>query len=66
MHEKGRYNIRIAEKRGITIECVDPAPTNISIWMELLTETTLRDSFAQNSRKYYEVFLQNLSEGDAG
>jgi peptidoglycan pentaglycine glycine transferase (the first glycine) len=66
MHEKGRYNIRIAEKRGITIERVDPTPANIDIWMELLTETTLRDSFSQNSRRYYEIFLQKLSEQDVG
>jgi FemAB family len=66
MHEKGRYNIKIAEKRGIATEHVDATSANVDIWMDLLTETTLRDRFAQNSRRYYEIFLQTLQNHDLG
>lgn len=57
MHEKCRYNIRLAEKRWVTVGMVPPTPENIDIWMELLHDTTARDRFSGNSRSYYEAFL---------
>lgn len=57
MHEKGRYNIRLAEKRWIKVEWVESNIENIAIWMNLLSDTTSRDGFSHNSRKYYESFL---------
>jgi lipid II:glycine glycyltransferase (peptidoglycan interpeptide bridge formation enzyme) len=46
MHEKGRYNIRLAQKRGVHIEAVSPTEENLDIWMNLVRETTIRDSFS--------------------
>ncbi len=66
MHEKGRYNIRLAEKRWVKIEEVIPSTENIDIWMELLHETTSRDGFSHNSRHYYEAFLQELDSHSSG
>ncbi len=60
MHEKGRYNIRLAEKRGVRIERVQPTRENLDLWYELLSETTERDSFSQNSFAYYKVFLDQI------
>ncbi|MDD2694076.1 MAG: peptidoglycan bridge formation glycyltransferase FemA/FemB family protein [Candidatus Gracilibacteria bacterium] len=57
MHEKGRYNIRLAEKRGVKVQWVESHSENIAIWMSLLADTTSRDGFAHNSQKYYESFL---------
>jgi FemAB family len=57
MHEKWRYNIRLATKRWVSIEAVEPSEENIRIWMELVTETTTRDGFHGNSQDYYEAFL---------
>ena len=57
MHEKGRYNIRLAEKRWVTIEWVESTVEHMDIWMWLIAETTDRDGFTHNSRAYYEVFL---------
>lgn len=65
MHEKWRYNIRLAEKRGVTTEWMSPNEENINIWMDLVSETTLRDSFSHNSRLYYQTFLNVLSENNA-
>ena len=57
MHEKWRYNIRLAEKRWVKFQWADIDKTAIDIWMDILAETTLRDGFAHNSRWYYEAFL---------
>ncbi len=64
MHEKWRYNIRLAIKRGVVIEKVTSTPENIDIWMYLLMDTISRDGFSGNSRSYYEIFLQNLEKTD--
>lgn len=65
MHEKWRYNIRLAEKRWVTVQKVDPTPENIDIWINLLSDTTQRDGFFQNSRIYYQVFLEQISKNNA-
>lgn len=62
MHEKGRYNIRLSERRGVTVNSVEATDENIDIWMNLLCETTSRDGFSKNSRKYYVRFINELSE----
>lgn len=64
MHEKGRYHIRLAEKRGVTVQEVPHTEENIDIWMRLLSETTERDGFSANDRLYYATFLRTL--GDRG
>lgn len=66
MHEKWRYNIRLAEKRGIRVEKVPPTEANISRVMELIKETTDRDGFASNSRAYYQSFLSALEKAGIG
>lgn len=58
MHEKWRYNIRLAERRWVSVEWIEATSENIDIWMRLLNDTTTRDWFAHNSREYYESFLQ--------
>ena len=62
MHEKWRYNIRTAIKRGVVVERADPTTENIDIWMRLFSDTLIRDGFAGNSREYYEIFIQHLEK----
>jgi lipid II:glycine glycyltransferase (peptidoglycan interpeptide bridge formation enzyme) len=66
MHEKCRYNIKLAWKRGVRVTWADPTIDHIDMWMELLTETTGRDGFSQNSREYYISFLQMLRDTKTG
>lgn len=66
MHEKWRYNIRLAEKRWVNTLWVESTQKNIDIWMGLLQDTTARDGFSHNSRSYYEHFLKNLATENAG
>jgi lipid II:glycine glycyltransferase (peptidoglycan interpeptide bridge formation enzyme) len=50
----------------VTTQWVMPTTDNIDVWMVLLTDTTSRDGFAQNSREYYISFLRNLHDAHAG
>lgn len=63
MHTKGRYNIRNALRHGIFSEGVTKFDEKIlDVWMALVEETTARDNFAHNSRKYYENFWKILEK----
>ena len=66
MHEKWRYNIRLATKRGVQIEKVILTSETLDLWMWLLDATLSRDGFSGNSRKYYESFISNLEKGNSG
>jgi hypothetical protein len=58
--------VRLAWKRGVLTEWVDPTLENIDIWMTLLAETTSRDDFSQNAREYYIAFLRTLRDAHSG
>lgn len=53
MHHKTRYNIRLADKNGITVEPTD----ELEIFWKLLNKTTKRDRFAAHSKDYYKKLL---------
>jgi lipid II:glycine glycyltransferase (peptidoglycan interpeptide bridge formation enzyme) len=62
MKQKGRYNIRLATKKGVVVEQVEKNPYSVDIFYKLMSETTSRDNFAGNTREYYEIFLGSLDE----
>jgi hypothetical protein len=66
MHHKGRYNIRQAEKAGVTTEAVLPTPENVGIFYELFRETTARDGFSGADRRYFAELLRLLAGTDMG
>ncbi len=61
MKQKTRYNIRLAQRKGVTIRAADPGDYD-SLYC-LYAETSLRDGFAIREKKYYitlwETFLDN-------
>lgn len=61
MHPKGRYNIRLAQKRGIEIK----QSNSIEEFYEILETTGQRDQFNINSKKYYETMLASLAPANA-
>ena len=60
MKPKGRYNIRLAERSGVTVSWVDPTPEHIDVFYRIFTETLERDSFAGNSLSYFTELLSYL------
>lgn len=60
MKQKTRYNIRLAERKGVIIRkgSMDDAP----VLSEMYMETALRNGFAVRDREYYEHVWQILSE----
>lgn len=57
MHEKTRYNIRLAEKHGAGIK-----NGQYEEFWQMLQETAKRDKFATHERGYYEKLLETHSE----
>jgi lipid II:glycine glycyltransferase (peptidoglycan interpeptide bridge formation enzyme) len=59
MHEKTRYNIRLAARRGVSV-VLRPAPVSAQdgeVFWRLMQETTRRDGFRPHPREYYEKML---------
>ncbi|MFA6106068.1 MAG: peptidoglycan bridge formation glycyltransferase FemA/FemB family protein [Patescibacteria group bacterium] len=55
MHPKTRYNIRLAEKKGVKIREAEPKEFN-DFWC-LLDDTCERDGFRAHEDKYYDKML---------
>ncbi len=64
MKQKGRYNIRLAEKKGVKILRSSEADlaANVSEFYRLLTETTERDGFSGHKEGYYLRMLEVLGD----
>ena len=62
MKQKGRYNIRLAEKKWVVVEQVEKNAYNAKIFYELMSLTTTRNNFAGNTQKYYEDFLEKMED----
>ncbi|MDN5362518.1 MAG: hypothetical protein PWP70_1565 [Moorella sp. (in: firmicutes)] len=61
MHGKTRYNIRLAEKKGVVIK-EDCALEDLPVFYEILKETTLRDRFLVRSYSYFETMWREMVE----
>jgi len=63
MHQKTRYSIRLAEKKGIKVKIVTSNfPDHLDVFYELLSITSKRNNFRLHSRKYYEEIFSSLEE----
>ncbi|MCL2270157.1 MAG: peptidoglycan bridge formation glycyltransferase FemA/FemB family protein [Treponema sp.] len=62
MKPKWRYNIGLAEKRGVTVSCNDAVAKSggqgINTFYQLLTETAERDGIAVHSAEYYRALFE--------
>ena len=59
MHQKTRYNIRLAEKKGLTITTGWSAKEAADFW-KLLQETAERDAFSPHPEHYYATMVEVL------
>ena len=69
MKSKTRYNIRLASKKGVTVE-MSPAgeggvPADLDRWYDLYRETAERDKIAVHSREYYRKQFRTAAEPHA-
>ena len=59
MHEKTRYNIRLAERKGVVVSFEN----DTAVFSNLLKQTTPRDEFSPHQNTHYKLLLQNLVSG---
>ncbi|MBU0668184.1 peptidoglycan bridge formation glycyltransferase FemA/FemB family protein [Patescibacteria group bacterium] len=60
MKPKGRYNIKVAQKHGVTVEecTAENLQKNIQEFYNLFTQTTGRDHFSGHPKKFYQDMLE--------
>ena len=63
---KWRYNIRLAEKKGVQIRCFsgEQAEMGISLFYRLYRETAVRDGIAIHSEDYYRSLCHLAADGN--
>lgn len=54
MHQKTRYNIKVAEKHGVKVQ-EDNSEKAFKTYLELTEETTKRQKFYAHTRRYHEL-----------
>lgn len=58
MHQKTRYNVRLAERRGVVVERPAITAETMGIFYQLLQDTSERNSFGIHSCEYYADFMR--------
>ena len=59
MHKKNRYNVRLAERKGVTVR--EAGPDELPLWYALYEETARRDRITIHSRDYYARLFELAS-----
>lgn len=66
MHPKNRYNIRLAEKKGVEVEIIrQNFRKYFDDFYRLLRETAKRDNFNLHPKTYYQNVFATLEENNA-
>lgn len=60
MKQKTRYNIRLAQRKGVSIH----PGTDLEIFQQLMLETAERDAFGVHSQSYYQRAFQLFRQHD--
>jgi peptidoglycan pentaglycine glycine transferase (the first glycine) len=58
-HHKVRYNIRLAEKKGVTVRV--GTREDVAVFHRMIVETGVRDNFVVRGREYYEKVFDCLA-----
>jgi len=60
MKPKGRYNIKVAQKHGVTIEVSKNPEQEVDNFYQLFSQTTERDNFSGHPKSYYSNLFKTL------
>lgn len=58
MKPKGRYNIKVAEKHGVTVS----QSKDVDVFYQILSKTGNRDGFGIHPKSYYENMMKSLGD----
>ena len=64
MKKKTRYNIRLADKKGVTVR--RGGEEDLSLWYEIYKETARRDRIALHGENYYRTLFDLAADGRPG
>jgi peptidoglycan pentaglycine glycine transferase (the first glycine) len=62
MHQKTRYNVRLAQRRGVTSRVIPFSDESLSVFYGLLLDTASRNDFDIHSDAYYREFLRMFGQ----
>ncbi|MFH1838192.1 MAG: peptidoglycan bridge formation glycyltransferase FemA/FemB family protein [Candidatus Kuenenbacteria bacterium] len=62
MKHKGRYNIRLAQKKGVKIYSSVNLENDLNIFYNLIKETAEKNNFFCYSKEYYKKMIKTLNE----
>jgi lipid II:glycine glycyltransferase (peptidoglycan interpeptide bridge formation enzyme) len=62
MHQKTRYSVRLAQRRGVTVERPDVNDVSLKTFYDLMQDTADRNEFAIHSFDYYRDFLVEFGD----
>jgi lipid II:glycine glycyltransferase (peptidoglycan interpeptide bridge formation enzyme) len=65
MHQKTRYNVRLAQRRGVTTTIARPGDDTLGQFYSLLQDTSSRNEFDIHSADYYREFFHQFGENSA-
>ncbi len=65
MHQKTRYNLRLAEKKGVEI-IEDNTLKGFEDYWKLMEETTKRQGFFAHTKEYHQKMWQTMTESGMG
>lgn len=63
MNSKTRYNIRLAEKKGVRVD-EDSSDSAFNEYLKLMNETTLRQKFYAHGENYHKLMWNTLKNGE--
>jgi len=67
MHAKTRYNIRLAERKGISVSCAATQEEKVyagEVFLRLAAKTSQRHEFRLHPQEYYRTMVRILGEGE--
>lgn len=65
MHQKTRYNVRLAQRRGVTVRRAEHTPENVDAFYALMLDTAERNAFGVHDKRYYAEFLRTFGDSAA-